>query len=371
MKKVLIMSSVHPWNDTRVFHKEAVSLARLGYDVTLYAMAGNHVYDDTIPNLCVVTFTPKSIAKRWKTWLQLYRIAKHSDAEIIHIHDPELLPLGYLLKRMHRKKMIFDMHEDFPAVLGGKKFGKMRIPRWLLRLVSTAEKKMLQKMNAVIYAEKYYKENYETLTTKQRDIYNYPFLQEATETLKYEKQTLIYAGAIHEIRGFKEMLAVAKLLKGANYDFQLLIIGKVPERLKIYAEQFVRNNNLEDEVKLLGRLDLPELMTYYAKSHIGLAILHPEANYLRSLPTKVFEYMSVSLPYVLSNFESYERLVEETGSGYVVNPLSPHEIASQIQTLLDDPLTQTELGTNGYKQHVANFNWSIEEQKLGELYDGI
>ncbi|MBC2320706.1 glycosyltransferase family 4 protein [Listeria booriae] len=371
MKKVLIMSSVHPWNDTRVFHKEAVSLARLGYDVTLYAVASNHVYEGNIPNLRVVTFAPKSIVQRWKTWLQLYKIAKRSNAEIIHIHDPELLPLGYLLKRKHRKKVIFDMHEDFPAVLKGKKIGKMRMPKWLLRVVATAEKKMLQKMNAVIYAEKYYKENYESLTTKQMDIYNYPFLQEPTDMLKYEKQTLIYAGAIHEIRGFKEMLAVAKLLKKANNDFQLLIIGKVPQRLEIYAEQFIQKHDLEDEVKLLGRLDLHELMTYYAKSHIGLAILHPEANYLRSLPTKVFEYMSVSLPYVLSNFESYGRLVEETKSGYVVDPLSPDEIASQIQVLLDNPSTQAELGANGYKQHVANFNWSVEERKLGELYDGI
>ncbi|MBC1435176.1 glycosyltransferase family 4 protein [Listeria rocourtiae] len=371
MKKVLIMSSVHPWNDTRVFHKEAVSLAQLGYEVTLYAMVSNHVYEDSIPNLRVVTFAPKSIVQRWKIWLQFYKIAKRSKVEIIHIHDPELLPLGYLLKRMYRKKIIFDMHEDFPAVLEGKRIGKVRMPKWLLRLVSTVEKKMLQKMNAVIFAEKYYKENYETLTTKQMDIYNYPFLQEVTKMLKFERQTLIYAGAIHEIRGFKEMLAVAKLLKEANYDFQLMIVGKVPERLEIYAEQFIGKHGLEDKVRLLGRLDLPELMTYYAKSHIGLAILHPEANYLQSLPTKVFEYMSVSLPYVLSNFESYERLVKETKSGFVVNPLSPDEIASRIQVLLDDPLTQAELGANGYKQHVANFNWSLEERKLGELYDEI
>ncbi|MBC2118140.1 glycosyltransferase family 4 protein [Listeria booriae] len=371
MKKVLIMSSVHPWNDTRVFHKEAVSLANLGYDVTLYATASNHVYENNIPNLQVITFAPKSKAKRWQTWLELYSIARKSEAEIVHLHDPELLPLGYILKTIHHKKVIFDMHEDFPAVLQTRKIGHMRVPKWLLRFISTVEKKMLQKMSAVVYAEKYYKENYETLTTKQLDIYNYPFLQETFETDKYETPTLIYAGAIHEIRGFKEMLEVAQLLKKANYHFQLLIVGKVPERLDVYAEKFLRENDLVNEVKLIGRLDLHELMTFYARSHIGLAILHPEANYLRSLPTKVFEYMSVSLPYVLSNFESYGRLVEETKSGYVVDPLSPDEIASQIQVLLDNPSTQAELGANGYKQHVANFNWSVEERKLGELYDGI
>ncbi|MBC1606005.1 glycosyltransferase family 4 protein [Paenilisteria rocourtiae] len=371
MKKVLIMSSVHPWNDTRVFHKEAVSLANLGYDVTLYATSSNHVYENNIPNLRVITFTPKSMMKRWQIWFKFYSIASQSDAQIIHLHDPELLPLGYFLQRMHRKKVIFDMHEDFPAVLKTKKIGKLSMPKWLIRIIYSAEKKMLQNMSAVVYAEKYYKENYEVLTTKQVDIYNYPFLQEAFEIAKYEMPTLIYAGAIHEIRGFKEMLAVAQLLKKANYQFQLLIIGKVPERLEVYAEEFLIEDDLVNEVKLVGRLDLRELTTYYARSHIGLALLHPEANYLRSLPTKVFEYMSASLPYVLSNFKSYERLAEETKSGYAVNPLSPNEIVAQIKMLLDEPKKQMELGSNGYKQHVANFNWSIEERKLSELYDEI
>ncbi|MBC1435194.1 glycosyltransferase family 4 protein [Listeria rocourtiae] len=371
MKKVLIMSSVHPWNDTRVFHKEAVSLAKLGYDVTLYATANNHIYQENIPNLRVITFALKSMKSRWKTWLKLYHIAKNSDAEIIHLHDPELLPLGYFLQKVHQKKVIFDMHEDFPAVLRGKKIGSIGIPKWLVQLISITERKMLQEMSAVVYAENYYKENYETLMTKQVDIYNYPFLQKKIEMVKYEVPTLIYAGAIHEIRGFKEMLAVAKLLKQANYHFQLLIIGKVPERLEDYAEKFMSENDLSEEVKLVGRLDLHELMTYYTKAHIGLALLHPEANYLRSLPTKVFEYMSVSLPYVLSNFKSYEELVNETKSGYTANPLDPGEIMTQIQVLLDNPQEQLELGVNGYKQHVARFNWSVEERKLGELYDVI
>ncbi|MBC1936333.1 glycosyltransferase family 4 protein [Listeria grandensis] len=154
MKKVLIMSSVHPWNDTRVFHKEAVSLANLGYNVTLYATASNHVYENNIPNLQVITFAPKSKATRWQTWLQFYSIARNSKAEIVHLHDPELLPLGYILKTIHHKKVIFDMHEDFPAVLQTRTVGNMRVPKWLLRFISTVEKNMLQKWKSPILCSK-------------------------------------------------------------------------------------------------------------------------------------------------------------------------------------------------------------------------
>lgn len=81
---------------------------------------------------------------------------------------------------------------------------------------------MLQKVSAIVFAEAYYKENYRDVSTAQVDIYNYPFLQQPVSAEKYEIPTLIYAGAIHEIRGFKEMLEVARLLKKGRIHISTL-----------------------------------------------------------------------------------------------------------------------------------------------------
>lgn len=371
MKQVIIMSSVHPWNDTRIFHREAVSLANAGYAVTLYAIESNRKYQNEIPNLTVKTLPRTSKLKRFQTWLRLYHIARKSQASIIHLHDPELLPLGYFLQKFHKKQVIFDMHEDFPAVLQSKKIAKHIFAKPILRFIAYMEKKMLQKVSAVVFAEAYYKENYQDVTTKQVDIYNYPFLQEQMSIPKYEIPTLIYAGAIHEIRGFKEMLDVARLLKMAGYTFQILIIGQVPARLETYAINFQKEHRLEQEVKLIGRVDLSQLTTYYAKSHIGLALLHPVDNYLRSLPTKIFEYMSFSLPYILSDFEAYKKLATSTSSGITANAENPHEIVKHIQFLLEHPEEQRRLGESGYAYHQARFNWATQEQQLLHLYQVI
>ena len=50
-KKVCILTSVHPAFDTRIFHKEAKTLARAGYDVTLIAQ---HDKNETIDGIKIV-----------------------------------------------------------------------------------------------------------------------------------------------------------------------------------------------------------------------------------------------------------------------------------------------------------------------------
>jgi hypothetical protein len=50
---------------------------------------------------------------------QVYRKALKTDADIYHLHDPELMPLGLLLK-LQRKKVIYDVHENLPKQISIK-----------------------------------------------------------------------------------------------------------------------------------------------------------------------------------------------------------------------------------------------------------
>ncbi|MFN5921352.1 MAG: hypothetical protein ACK45I_08640, partial [Bacteroidota bacterium] len=107
--RICHFASVHTTDDTRVFHRECVSMARY-FDVHLIAIGkqsglihGVHV--TAVP-------TPKTRLHRllFTTWVVFLK-ALRVNARIYHIHDAELLPFGILLSLLG-KKVIYDIHEN-------------------------------------------------------------------------------------------------------------------------------------------------------------------------------------------------------------------------------------------------------------------
>lgn len=371
-QRVFIFSSVHPWNDTRIFHKQARSLAEAGYDVHVYAIVSETQYDNTIPNITVQTFPKTNLLGRRQIWKQFRNIIKRNQPDFVHLHDPELMLLIYRMKRISKAAIVFDMHENFPAALASKKIAGRPFPKSMIPLIHHLEQHILQKADAILFAEESYKQHYQKITAKKMDILNYPHQNKISSTLKKQtKPLIVYAGAIHEVRGFYEMLATATELRDRGHPFELLIIGKIPDRLADEAKHYIKQNELDNHVKLLGRMDLQNVNNYYARATIGLALLHPEPNYLGSIATKMFEYMSFGLPFVASNFPLWQEFVAVSGSGLTANPKSVTDIADQIEILLTDQEKHQQLSQSGQMAHHQKYNWTNEATKLLTLYSDL
>ena len=93
MIKICCLTSVHPPFDTRIFHKEATSLAKAGYNVSLVAQ---HDKDEIVDGIRIVSLPkPKNrIERMTRTVWTAYRKALEIHADIYHFHDPELIPIG-------------------------------------------------------------------------------------------------------------------------------------------------------------------------------------------------------------------------------------------------------------------------------------
>lgn len=140
--KICLLSSVHQSFDGRIFHKEAKTLAKTGYDVILIAQNDK---EEIVDGIKIVSLPkPKNRLERMVLLTPLCLIkALKQKANVYHFHDPELLFVGILLRLFTKAKIIYDVHEDY----GKQILSKLYLPkftRWAIAsAVNTIEKKVL------------------------------------------------------------------------------------------------------------------------------------------------------------------------------------------------------------------------------------
>jgi len=368
MVKVVHLTTVHPPFDTRIFHKECITLSKAGFNITLITQNDN---SDVIQGINIISI-PKVKSRFHRIFLlswQTYKKAKEVNADLYHFHDPELLLIGFLLKKFTKKKVIYDVHEDvYEQILT-----KYWIPMWLRRIISKTfniiEKNIAKSFDAIVVATEGIAEKFKNL--HHLVIHNYAdisMLPDKKQIKCWEKiDKLIYAGAISKIRGIFEMVHALEYLD-PSCGIQLMLIGKF------------ESNSLESEIRLLpgynsviflGWLDNKEVYTQLQNAHIGLVCLYPEPRYLVSLPVKLFEYMAAGIPVIASNFPHWKEIIEGNNCGITVDPLNPREIAAAIEFIISHPEEARKMGENGCRAVIEKYNWENEGKKLIRLYEEL
>ena len=119
--KICHVTSVHRTNDVRILRKECTSLAKnKAYEVYLVGQGDSYTYKNV--NIIGVGMQPNSRFKRVSEFAKkVVDEALKIDADIYHLHDPELLSY---LKRIKKSgaKIIFDSHENYYEQIKTKKY---------------------------------------------------------------------------------------------------------------------------------------------------------------------------------------------------------------------------------------------------------
>ena len=367
MSKILILSTVHHYQDARIF-KEITSLKKNYSDINF--MVRTEKENDFIENGVKIISLPStnSIIDRVKLQRLAWEKIKNLMPEIIHFHDPELIVLGFLVRKFMNIKIIFDIHENISASFKDNVW----LPRYLKPILpflyNRFEKFLIKKFNALIIAETSYRQIY---GSKPIEILNFPILKRNIAEVKNfeEPISFVYTGVVWERRGIFQMLnLVDRLIKnGSNIKFNL--VGQfVSGSLKSKVENFIVEHNLESVVQIYGRKTILEVYKILEKSHVGLSLMKDIENYKESLSSKIFDYMSMSIPYVVSDFEIYQKYTVEANTGITVNYNDDDEIYDKTLKLISDKEKLKELGNNGRIYSQNEWNWESQEIKLLNLY---
>lgn len=368
IRKVVHLTSVHPRYDTRVFLKECRSLAAAGYDVTLIVADGKG--DEKRDGVCIVDVGKVAGRARrmFGTVNRVRAVAVSLQADVYHLHDPELLRISGRLREVgNGARVIFDSHEDVPRQILSKQWIPALLRQPTSLFIALIESYVARRLSGIVAATPHISERFQKINANTVDINNYPMPDElapASMSRSIRKRQICYVGGITKTRGIEVLIRALPLVP----DVKLVLCGAFQE------PEFERNMRALpgwSQVEYRGQVDREGVKLAMAESTAGMVTLLPTPAYIDALPVKMFEYMSAGLPVIASDFLLWRHILDAANAGVCVDPESPEDIATAIRELLVNFAEVDRMGKAGRDAVLEKYNWPNEAKKLVGFYKGL
>jgi glycosyltransferase involved in cell wall biosynthesis len=371
MASVCILTSAHSPFDTRIFHKQAQSLSKAGYDVKIIA---HHDSSESRNGIRIDALAPvDNHQDRFTDLWTMYRRAVATNADIYHLHDPGLLPVGVALALRTDASVVFDIHEQYEKAFQYYDFPPEMVTPLFVKSYPRFQSLCCRLFDGVITTNKAETERFERAGHQNVvTVHNYPITDHIevgeVDVDRTSDYVLGYVGSMGPVRGLEKMLACTRRLREDDYDVELWLIGELGEYEPMVTD-YVTSHGIEDAVRPFGYVDYSRMFSYIQYTDVGLVFLDPE-RFQRDIPTKLFEYMFVELPVVATKTGSVIQLVDESFAR-LVDFDDTAEQANTIGDLLKNPEMRQSMGETGKELVERRYSWKHEEKKLLSFYETL
>jgi glycosyltransferase involved in cell wall biosynthesis len=370
--KACILSSVHIALDNRVFYREAQSLHRAGYDVTLIAI---HPQTEIKEGVKIIGFPQIPRWQRPRLWLRLIQLARDEKADIYHFHDPELLLVTPWLRLLTGKPTVYDVHEVYGDFIKVKDY----MPAWLRYPIAWTfrwlEPLLARLQSALIFSDDEIGKGFKSIRKPKQTLFNFPatfFVQNAitaTQDIHQRLPLVLYLGGHERNRGTQLMVEAFALVLEAMPEARLQLVGHfMPPELETEVRDHVLRIGLQEAVTITGRVPFETIGDYLNQAAVGWVPWQAFPKNEKNIPTKMFEYMSYGVPIVASDLASTRPFIQNGENGFRVLADDAEAHARAILQILQDPPSGLQMGRNGQELVSTHYNWGAEEQKLWALY---
>ena len=396
-KILYIWDSDYPW-DVRV-EKICKSLLRHGYEVHIACRnLRNRPFEEIIDGIFIHRLKSYSSKRLNYTlsfpfffnplWVDLVKkVVKDHQIDLIIARDLPLCPLGILIAKKYKIPCIFDMAEDYVALVrdiwNDRKWQGFNFIVRNPYLAKLTELYCLKKADHILVVVEEAAEIVKkrgASSQKITIIRNTPDLKliNSALSLKNKKNSLfqyienkftaIYVGGIQMGRGIQTVIDAIPKIKDIIQDFLFVIVGD--GYAKNYFEKIIKEKGIERYAILCGWVRHKDVYKYISVSKVGL-IPHIVTDHTNTtLPNKIFDYMALGIPVIASDSIPMKRIITREKCGLFFKSRDANDLARCLIDLYCLDLINY-FGNNGKKAVINKYNWKKDEKKLIKVIEKL
>ncbi|MDQ3534685.1 MAG: glycosyltransferase family 4 protein [Bacteroidota bacterium] len=381
--------------DPRV-ENEAVSLIKEGHEVYLFSLCYNrNKTSEVIKGIQVkrypagkIIYKLSALAYTFPFYHQMVTpkisdFIRKNNIEILHIHDMVIAEAVFKVNNQYKLPVVLDLHENRPAIMRFYNYVNKFPGKYLINLDKWEKKQkdFLKKADKVIlvtkeakfdFVQKYNLNPKKIIavpnTTITEIFYNYPIEQDIIDRFT-GSFNILYLGDTGIRRGTDLAIKALALLKDKIKNPKLIFVGKSKEDIILKA--LAKELSVDDMVVFEGWQDLSKFPSYILASDVCISPLCRNIHHDTTYANKIFQYMAMGKPVVVSNCEAQAKVIEEENCGLVHEAGKKKDLADKIFKLYKKPALRTEMGNNARSAVSKKYNWSITSKELLKLYENL
>ncbi len=180
--------------------------------------------------------------------------------------------------------------------------------------------------------------------------------------------TIGFIGSLYPWSGLDNLFHSVKELKDRDINIKLTIVGDGQQLTTL--EELAEKLDIAQDVAFVGRVnwsDIPKYISGFDLCYSGQTQFGPGKMYLS--PLKLYEYMSMEKPVVISNFEDARRLIQHGETGFLFDPNNRNELTRVLQDAYVNQKLLVNIGKAGREVIAKNHSWESRIEKLIAFID--